>query len=65
MRYTLTIDLDNAAFEDPAELSRILRMEAARFVMSADAYPHVKTVQDVNGNTVGQAEITSDGDDDS
>lgn len=56
-RYTVTIDMDNAAFADgnaAAELSRILselseRVRLFSFVHPATSY----LIKDVNGNTCG------------
>ncbi len=54
-RFTLTIDCDNAAFEEqPAqELARILRDVAARIERGTDC----GTVHDINGNTVGRFDM--------
>lgn len=50
-RFTLTIDIDNAAFDpDPtAELARILRQTAARVEAGATN----GAARDINGNRVG------------
>ena len=53
MRYTITIDTDNAAFDDPGEFARILRTLARR----CEEGPITGSILDVNGNRVG--EITS------
>ena len=61
MRFVLTVDMDNAAFEDAPgyELSRILgqvhhqaQTEGARAFMGAGMF-----LRDSNGNTVGEARI--------
>lgn len=69
MTLTITLACDNAAFaDDPGELSRIL-MEYARKIQ--DRTPHGRTgetldltdldgdrLMDINGNTVGQVEVS-------
>ncbi len=60
--FKLTLKTDNAAFEDGAdgasETARILREVAARLDGGArGTFP----VRDLNGNTVGEASLTSDG----
>ena len=52
MRFTLTIDLDNAAFDDApmTELARILRRLAARAERGEDV---TGALWDANGNRVG------------
>lgn len=56
MEYRITIDLDNAAFEDnPNELARILESLAEPTYNHHEAY--TGPLKDINGNTVGQAEI--------
>lgn len=55
MKLTISIDCDNAAFEDSGpenELARILRDLAAR--LERDGMNPV-TLRDINGNTVGAA----------
>ncbi len=61
MKLTLTIDMDNAAFESPnagPEAARILRHVARK----VDGYTGLKDFEcplmDINGNRVGQAEVT-------
>ena len=64
--FKLTIQTDNEAFAGDnrnLELARILRDTAARvetggFYLDCDA---VFKLRDVNGNTVGEAEITEEG----
>lgn len=55
----LFIETENAAFEDePAtEIARILRDAASRIENSA---PRYMTMRDINGNRVGECEITND-----
>lgn len=55
MKFTLELNLDNAAFEDfgGAELSRILRMCANHFDDSVILEPCERKLMDVNGNTIG------------
>ena len=60
MKCTITINMDNAAFEDdPGELGRILR-EYALSQSNIDRLPSVgsATLRDINGNKVGNVEIT-------
>lgn len=56
MRFTLTIDCDNAAFEDnPRELSRIIDFAAQR---SEEMQPgDIVPLRDYNGNNVGSMEL--------
>lgn len=60
MKFSLTIDMDNDAFQgldaDPAaELARILRTLASR-IERAEEVPGTWAIRDYNGNTVGTAE---------
>lgn len=68
MRYTLTIDMDNAAFRDEGgdmgsgargwEVARLLREAAADTETGLD--PGVRApLVDFNGNRVGHWEVTS------
>jgi hypothetical protein len=58
VRFTLTIDCDNAAFEDHpgSEVARILK-EVARKLPADDLGSGFK-LRDVNGNTVGKVEVS-------
>ncbi len=54
----VVVKMDNAAFEDPGELPRLLR-EAARLVEArAGEHPLSGVLHDINGNTVGQVVIS-------
>lgn len=53
MDFKLTINMDNAAFEDRSELTRILRGIARR----PEEGQQDGQVRDINGNTVGYWEI--------
>lgn len=56
MKLTITINMDNAAFDEPGpELSRILRDLANRYHDTACDDYH--SITDINGNTVGEAVI--------
>lgn len=57
MIYTIQIDLSNDAFQqDPdAEIARILRAHATLITWESHEGQHV--LRDVNGNTVGIAEL--------
>jgi len=63
MRFTLTINLDNAAFHgEPDELARLVHQvaeTAAAFDVTRLAGPF--GVYDVNGNRVGSWEFTEEG----
>ncbi len=57
MQAKITIQMDNAAFEEPAtELARILR-DLAKHVESGD---DSRRLMDHNGNHVGQFQISND-----
>lgn len=56
MEFTCTIDMDNAAFEDPCELSDLLRMIAIQIECSETD----GICRDNNGNIVGKWEITGE-----
>lgn len=63
MRYTVTIEMDNAAFEDAPgeEVARILRALADL----EDGHPHFapgheQALLDANGNEVGTADVWAD-----
>lgn len=56
MRFVVTFEMDNAAFEPPnaGETSRVLRVIADQVDQAADIGPEDGgDVRDVNGNTVG------------
>jgi hypothetical protein len=68
-RFTLTVDMGNAAFEDlpRGELARILRVQADKLENSPGTaldhvyYPgHSETILDVNGNDVGRGKLHQD-----
>lgn len=52
MRFTLTVDLNNSAFEDPDELPRILRRVADDLGLPVAGDDG--SARDLNGNTVGR-----------
>jgi hypothetical protein len=61
MKFRLEIDLSNEAFDGAdgaeAELGRILR----DFAFNTDeGHPLERRIRDIDGNTVGKAEITED-----
>ena len=60
MKFTMTIDCDNAAFEEPflaEELDSILASVAIK-IINMDWHPgHSKTIFDSNGNDVGRWRI--------
>ena len=53
MQFRLYITTDNAAFEDPSELPRILRKISMDIEDGKDV-SHFQTILDVNGNDVGR-----------
>ncbi len=53
MTLTIKIDMDNAAFEDPDEVHRILKK--IRVDVSDPQWS--QKLRDINGNTVGNAEL--------
>jgi len=62
MDITITINTDNAAFEDNAggEIARILRVTAAQFEENEgylEKAVHGTPCRDFNGNTVGRIEV--------
>ena len=63
MRYTLTVEMDNVAFDnDPgSELARILREAANRVEgFGFQHKDHASPLRDVNGNKVGQHGYTKE-----
>ena len=59
MKFTLTLDTDNAAFEDDRgqEIARILKQTAQRMTRMAGATGFSFPIRDTNGNTVGRADL--------
>jgi hypothetical protein len=55
--FKMTVNMDNAAFEDNNELVRILRLVADK-VEKLKTYPF--TLFDVNDNRVGSADVIED-----
>lgn len=62
MRLNITIELDNAAFEDggPDEVARILADLASRLPDPLDQTGGALSLHDANGNHVGTAEIVEE-----
>lgn len=60
MRLTITIDMNNAAFEgnNGDEVARILRDLADRKQFCTLSIGDRENVWDINGNTVGKMEVT-------
>ena len=56
MAFKLTIDTDNAAFEEDRELevARILRHVADQLLLGEPMAPNYETLHDINGNDVGR-----------
>lgn len=61
MKLTITIHMDNAAFEDGngTEAARILR-KLSECLMDADLCSGIDTLYDLNGNCVGTAIVTEE-----
>jgi hypothetical protein len=57
-RITITIDTDNAAFEDAEELAGILRVLSFTAGEYGDGRLRDDTIQDSNGNTVGSVTVS-------
>ena len=57
MAFKLTIDTDNAAFEEgrEEEVARILRHVADQLLLGEPMAPNYETLRDINGNDVGRA----------
>lgn len=62
MKFTLKIDMGNAAFEDAGngiELARILREAAQKlYDMGEVVRGETDRLRDINGNTVGEWKVT-------
>ena len=56
MKFDLSVKMDNAAFEDSAELPRILRQIAKQIEEHPESERYV--AMDVNGNFVGTGRIS-------
>lgn len=61
--FTMQLKLDNAAFDDPEELPRILRYVAGAVRVEADEYGKTAPIFDANGNNVGRYYLELDADD--
>jgi hypothetical protein len=59
MKLTITVECDNAAFEDAPgyELARILEEQARNFRDVPSATKFVDKLYDVNGNKVGEINL--------
>lgn len=57
--FTLTIRLDNAAFDDDesSEVARILTQLAAYLRCAPLDYAHSRRLMDINGNVVGEVRV--------
>lgn len=60
MRAKIIIEMDNAAFDDGGELSRILTDLASKvsFTHFTDEYDRNLDLRDINGNKVGTFKVT-------
>lgn len=61
MKATITVEMNNAAFELPAgsELARILRELASKIDESnLEGEDRIWKLRDINGNNVGQLKVT-------
>jgi len=61
MKFTLTINCDNAAFEycPSVEVASILKHVSERVYMNPNfSAGHSQPIRDLNGNTVGSFDIT-------
>lgn len=63
MKFSLTIDMNNEAFDDVHELSRILKttaiiVDGIDYNTAKDPYDRNGRAIDLNGNTVGKFKIT-------
>jgi len=56
MKCVIEIDMDNAAFDDPGGLARVLRV-LAKTVQDGTEPGDVYRAQDINGNQVARLEI--------
>lgn len=55
MQLIINMNLDNAAFDDPDELKRILEDIANRAVI--EPYSYMIGIRDINGNRIGYYEL--------
>lgn len=58
-RFVASISLENASFDDPNELPRILRAMADDLEIDPD-YQRFRNAKDINGNIVGTYAIKPD-----
>lgn len=59
MTFTLTIDLDNAAFDDQYEFRALLRQLTQRIGIGTPTAGENGNVWDSNGNQVGHWEVSA------
>lgn len=57
MKLRITIEMDNAAFDDPDEPERILKQISRNWRLGLD-YADGCPVKDINGNTCGTVKVT-------
>ena len=57
MRVTITIDVDNASFDDPHELERVLASVTTKIRHRGYADEYAFELRDTNGNRVGVVTI--------
>lgn len=57
MRVTITIDVDNASFDDPHELERVVLSATNKIRHRGYADEYTFKLYDTNGNIVGQVTI--------
>lgn len=62
MQFSMTVDMDNAAFEgrSEAELSSILESVAERVADGRFHFGHTMSIMDSNGNRVGGFKVDGD-----
>lgn len=60
MKFTMSVDMDNAAFESPVELGDILAQVGDKVMDERYHVGHTESILDTNGNRVGSWKIAEE-----
>jgi hypothetical protein len=60
MQIQITFSVDNAAFDDPFEVERVLRQVTKKLQTHGYADENEYTLRDSNGNTVGSCKVVAE-----
>ena len=60
MEYRITINMDNAAFEDHPAEALVLILRVQMNLLTLHGITPERAIKDINGNTIGKAELVTE-----